>query len=81
MYSIEGIHRPMFARVNVGSRYFSTSNGGWFCYIGLRSNGCQLSITEQIGLKTYWMDSELKFTSFISEQKVLILDAENYFKF
>ena len=81
MQSIKGIRRPMVARGSVGARYFSTSNAGWFCDIGLRSNGYQLSTTEQIFYKTYWLDSDLKFSSFISEQPVMVLDAENYFNF
>ena len=81
MQSIKGIRRPMVARGSVGARYFSTSNAGWFCDIGLRSNGFQLSTTEQIFAKTYWLDSDLKFASFISEQPVMVLDAENYFNF
>lgn len=81
MQSINGVRRPMFARVSVGARHFNEGKGGRLCDIGLRSNGYQLSTTEQIAIKTYWMDSELKFASFISEQPVMILDAENYFKF
>ncbi|MWN32083.1 MULTISPECIES: hypothetical protein [unclassified Gilliamella] len=81
MKSISGIRRPMCARVSVGAQYIIQSHGGWFCDIGIRSNGYQLSTTVQKAFNVWKLETELSFNSFISEQPVMILDAENYFKF
>lgn len=81
MKSIEGIKRPMFPIVSIGADYYLQQNGGWFCEIGLRSNGRQLSTTVQKTFKVWWLENILPIDSYVSEQKVMVLDAENYFKF
>ena len=81
MQSITGIRRPMCARVCIGAQYTSGSRGGWFCDIGLRSNGYQLSTTIQKAFSVWYLETELPINSFISEQPVMVLDAENYFNF
>lgn len=81
MRSINGVKRPMCARVCIGAQYQIFSNGGWFCDIGVRSNGYELSTTIQKTFKVWWMESDLPFNSFVSEQPIMVLDAENYFNF
>lgn len=81
MRSIDGIKRPMCARVCIGAEYQIFSSGGWFCDIGIRSNGYELSTTIQKAFKVWWLESDLPIHSFVSEQPVMVLDAENYFNF
>lgn len=83
MQSITGIRRPMCSSVCIGAEYIAGTGkyGGWFCDIGLRSNGYQLSTTVQKTFKAWYLETALNINSFISEQPVMILDAENYFKF
>ena len=80
--SINGIKRPMHATVSVGASFFNgNKNQNWVCDIGVRSNGYQLSTSEQRIHKVFWFESELNYGFYISAQKVLVLDAENYFNF
>lgn len=79
--SINGIRRPMHAMVSVGASFSNKKNQSWVCDIGVRSNGFQLSTSEQLIHKVFWLESELDFDFYISAQKVLVLDAENYFNF
>lgn len=81
MRSIDGIKRPMCARVCIGAEYQIFSSGGWFCDIGIRSNGYELSTTIQKAFKVWWLESDLPIHSFVSEQPVMVLDAGNYFNF
>ncbi|GAA5104562.1 hypothetical protein GCM10023211_02420 [Orbus sasakiae] len=82
MVEVPGIKRPMFPKVTVGSKYFNDkSGGGYFCDIALRSNGRKVSTITQNTFKSAFLESDIPISSFVSEQQVMIIDAENYFNF